>query len=184
MQSDLANFLARCAPVARERQVWGGGTLPLCVTSYLSDELPPLAYVTSVRAVVFRGDRVLAMREGPTWHIVPGGRREGDASLVATLRREVLEESGWTLAAATPLGFMHFHRLAPQLPGHPGPPTDFLQPVYLAEAEPFLADALLPSEYEPDAYTFHPVTEVLTLPVPVVERCFLAAALRWRVFGR
>lgn len=179
MRTELASFLDRHAPIAREHQVWGGD-LPLDVASYLSEASPPLAYVTSVRALVFRGDEVLAAQEGPAWHILPGGRREGNETLAATLHREILEESGWTLADVTPLGFAHFHHLTPRRPGHHWPHPDFLQPVYLARGDAFLPEALLPNEYEPDAYTFRPVTEVLTLAVPAVERCFLDAVLRRR----
>ncbi len=183
MQPDLATFLARHAPIARELQVWGGGDLPLEVASYLGDELPPPAYITSVRALVFRGDEILAAREGQDWHILPGGRREGHETLEATLRREVLKESGWTLADTTLLGFAHFHHLTPRRPDHHWPHPDFLQPVYLARAAAFLPHALLPNEYEPDSYTFRPVAEVLTLAVSSVERCFLDAVLDRRGRG-
>jgi 8-oxo-dGTP pyrophosphatase MutT (NUDIX family) len=80
--------------------VWGKGSgtpLPLRISGYVSAEAPPLAYVTSVRALVFRGDALLALPQ-----------------MEATLRREVLEESGWTLGARSPLGFMHYHNRGPR----------------------------------------------------------------------
>ena len=77
----------------------------------------------------------------------------------------------------TLLGFVHFHHLTPRCPGYPWPHPDFLQPVYLARADAFLPDAMRPHEDESDAYTFHPMTEVLTLAVPAVEQCFLDAVV-------
>lgn len=177
MQADLAAFLARGAVIGRERQVWGTATT-LDVASYRCAELPPLTYVTSVRALVFRGDEVLATRQGEVWHIMPGGRREGDEELVATLAREVLEESGWTLGNPTLLGCLHLCHLTPRPAWSTYPYPDFLQPIYLASAAEFCPDALLPNEYEPDPYTFHRIAEVLTLPLPAVERCFLDLALQ------
>lgn len=179
MRADLARFLARGTVTARERQVWGG-TTPLAVASYLCADLPPLAYVTSVRAVVFRGDAVLATREGKTWHVLPGGRREGDEAPTATLEREILEESGWTLADATLLGCLHLRHLTPRQPDYPWPHPDFLQPVYLARAANFRPEALLPNAYEPDPYTFRPIAEMVARAMPMVERALLQAALARR----
>ena len=86
----------------------------LRITAYLSASPPPVAYINSVRAIVFQGDAVVVVRGilGPTdLHIVPGRRREVDETLDETLRREVLEETGWTIANVVMLGFMHFHIL-------------------------------------------------------------------------
>jgi hypothetical protein len=76
MQPDLAAFFARHRPRTQKSAVWGGGTLPLHITSYLSHELPPLAYVTSVRSIVFREEMLLVLRNRGALHSVPGGRRE------------------------------------------------------------------------------------------------------------
>lgn len=35
-----------------------------------------------------------------------------------TVRREVLEETGWTMQALHPLGFLHFHHRAPRPEGY------------------------------------------------------------------
>ena len=177
MQPDLAAFLARGEVLARERQIWGPATT-LDVAGCLCAALPPLAYITSVRAIVFRGAEILAAQQGPVWHIMPGGRREGDEPLAATLEREVLEESGWAIADASLLGYLHLHHLTPQAPGYRFPYPDFLQPIYVAQAAEFHPGALLPNEHEPDPYTFRPVAEVLTLALPLVERRFLDAILR------
>jgi 8-oxo-dGTP pyrophosphatase MutT (NUDIX family) len=178
-QPNLADFLARGEIIARERQIWGAATT-LDVASYLCAALPPLTYTTSVRAIILRGDEILAAQQGPVWHIMPGGRREGDEALAATLGREILEESGWTIVDATLLDCLHLHHLTPQAPGYRSPYPDFLQPIYLARAHDFRPEALLPNEYEPDPYTFRPIAEALILPLPEVERRFLDAILRQR----
>src|SRR5947207_11315888 len=59
MQRHLADFLQRHTPGATHETVWDGGHLPLHITSYLSDELPPLDMITSVRALVFRNSALL-----------------------------------------------------------------------------------------------------------------------------
>lgn len=179
MQPDLAAFLARHAPIAEESAVWGNDT-PLRVTSYLGHDPPPLAYVTSVRGVVFRDDAVLVVRGGREGHIVPGGRREAGETLEETLRREVLEESGWALSDIAPLGFIHYHHLSPKRPGHAYPHPDFLQPVYISRAVAFRSEAVLPNEYEREPYTLRSIAEVRTLPLSLTERRFLDAALRVR----
>lgn len=179
MEDDLASFLSRHTPLAQEMTVWG--VSPLRVVSYLlapADKPPPQALVTSVRAIVLRGDTVLTLRNRDTTHIVPGGQREGGEMAEATLRREVLEETGWTLDAPALLGFMHFRHLGPKPSGHPYLYPDFVQIVFLAEAAVYLPDALLPDEYEL-ASDFRPVAEARPPALTPGEWLFLDEAL-WR----
>jgi hypothetical protein len=73
----LAAYLARQVPMARGSVVWGKEgeeRWPLDITAYLTKELPPLEYVTSLRAVVLRDDAVLTMEDNDGLHILPGGR--------------------------------------------------------------------------------------------------------------
>src|SRR4028118_758530 len=115
MIAGLIDFLQHHHLVVQESAIWGNGTLPLRITSYLSFEQPPLDYVTSVRAVVLQGNSALVVRDAAnSFHVTPGGRREKDESVEATLRREVLEETGWAITKVLRLGFMHFHHLAPK----------------------------------------------------------------------
>ena len=151
------------------------GVSPLRVVSYL---LAP-ADESSVRALVFRGNTILTLRNRDTTHIGPGGQREVGETIEATLRREVLEETGWTLGVPELLGFMHFHHLGPKPAGHPYRYPDFVQIVFLAEAETHLPDALLPDEYEL-ASGFRPVVEARRLALTLAERLFLDEALRRR----
>jgi ADP-ribose pyrophosphatase YjhB (NUDIX family) len=157
--------------------VWENGHLPLRITGYLSDELPPLDYVTSVRTLVFQGGALLVMRNRDGLHILPGGRREAGETLEHTLAREVLEETGWTLGRRFMLGFMHFHHLAPKPPDYAYPHPDFLWVIYAAEAETFVPGAKRSDDYELEA-SLRPIAEVQALPLE--ERFFLEAALSAR----
>jgi 8-oxo-dGTP pyrophosphatase MutT (NUDIX family) len=112
---------------------------------YRTDESPPLALVTSVRAIIFQGDEVLVVREpNGKPYVIPGGRCEEGESVEATVRREVLEEVGWALGPLTPLGFVHLHNLGPCPPDHPYPYPDVFQTFYVADA----------AEYRPEAVIF------------------------------
>lgn len=182
MEPDLAAFLARHAPQTQESAVWGGGAHPLRITAYLGHELPPLAYVTSVRSIVLGdgdgdGDATaLVLRDRDGLHILPGGRREPGETLEETLRREVLEETGWTLRAPTPLCFLHFRHLSPRPLGHPYPHPDFVQVVYMAQADAYEPDARVADNHELGS-DFRPLAAVRALALTAHEQLYLAAAL-------
>jgi 8-oxo-dGTP pyrophosphatase MutT (NUDIX family) len=176
MGPDLAAFLARHRPSIQDSTVWGNGALPLRITAYLGQEPPPLAYVTSVRGIVVRDGMVLVLRNRDALHIVPGGRRKTGETLEETLRREVLEETGWTLDAPTMLGFMHFHHLSPKPPDYPYPHPDFTQIVYVARADAYLPDARIADDYEIES-GFCPPATVHALALTPSERLYLGTAL-------
>ncbi len=85
-----------------------------------------------MRAVVTQGENALVITSPDREHILPGGRREPGESLIETLRREALEEAGWSLRSLRLLGFKHFHHIIPRPDNHPYPYPypDFLQVVY------------------------------------------------------
>lgn len=151
MQPDLPSFLATLAPVAQKEVVWGGGKTHLLAGCYMGSVVPPLRYVTSVRSVVIRGDEVLVMRNPDETHIMPGGRREKGETLEETLRREVLEESGWEIEPMAVLGFIHFHHLTPQPRDYPYPYPDFIHLVYISLATERRPEARVPDDYEQEA---------------------------------
>lgn len=92
----------------------------------------PDIMVSAVRAVVFKGRRVVVVSEADgVSHVMPGGRREPGEGLETTVRRELLEECGWHVGALRPFAFLHF-----QHPGPKPPPDwcDFVNVIYLTEA--------------------------------------------------
>jgi len=176
LHQDLASFIDSRSPGARGEALWGGRT-HLRIVDYLSSETPPLTYITSVRCVLLRGRQILVQRDIDSTHILPGGRREPGETLEETLRREVLEETGWTLTDPRILGFRLFHNLSPKLPMHPYPYPHFVQVVYFARAGYWSLERKLDDGYEVDT-TFYSVEQVRKLPLTAGERLFLDAALR------
>jgi 8-oxo-dGTP diphosphatase len=93
------------------------------------DEIPDDHLISNVRAVCFAGDDVVfpvTERFGPV--ALPGGTREPDEPLDATLRRELLEEIGAEVRSFTPVGAVHFwsSAAAPYRPHLPHPEFYFL----------------------------------------------------------
>jgi ADP-ribose pyrophosphatase YjhB (NUDIX family) len=173
MDTALSAFLAGLTPTATETDQWG--EMAFQVAGYLTASAPPLEYVTSVRAVVTHGNNALAITSPDREHILPGGRREPGESLTETLRRETLEETGWSLTSLRLLGFKHFHHLGPRPNGYVYPYPDFLQIVYTAVAEAYHPDQREVDGYELDA-RFLPITEIRALPLSPIQRMFLDAA--------
>ena len=177
MDRELATFLRGQMPEADELALWGD--LRLRVRSYLIPDLPPLKYVTCVRAIVTRQGAVLVVREPDRPNIWPGGRREPGETVVQTLRREVLEETGWSVEGIVRLGCQHFQHLGPRPENYPYPYPDFLQTIYTAAAGQRQRTHTDPDGYMLDA-AFQPLSQVYTFNLTPGERCFLDAALNLR----
>jgi 8-oxo-dGTP pyrophosphatase MutT (NUDIX family) len=132
---DFAAFtaaIARLSPISDREGSYDHA--PVRVRTYLADVAWPDALVSSVRAVVFRGRRVVAVRHRDgRRHIIPGGRREPGESIDEAVRREILEESGWRAGALIPLGFERVEHLGPPAAGFPFP-SGFINPLFVAEA--------------------------------------------------
>jgi 8-oxo-dGTP pyrophosphatase MutT (NUDIX family) len=132
----LEAWQAGLAPAFEEEDRWGENRL-LC-RIYLTDRPPPGVLVSSVRAVVFRkGDVMVVQDRQGAGHVVPGGRIEPGETQSEALRREVLEECGWTFVSPRLFAVLHFHHLTPKPLGHDRLYPDFLQPVFVVEAQDF-----------------------------------------------
>lgn len=180
-QADLDTFLRRNVPMAEEQVAWGGGTVPLRLASYLSRELPPLDFVTSVRGVVTSADQVLVVRDPESLHILPGGHREDGETLLETLRRELLEETGWTIDDVSLVGFQHYHHLGPR-PRQARRYPHFIHLIYGARPASFHPDRREPDEYVLDAQLL-PHGELPAIGITPAELNFLEATLRIRANG-
>jgi 8-oxo-dGTP pyrophosphatase MutT (NUDIX family) len=177
----LADYVARYPTAGEEAARWGvQREIELRITVHLAEELPPLELVSSVRCLLFRGEELMVLRNRDVEaYIVPGGRREGNEPLEATLRREVGEETGWTLRDHRLIGCYWMHHLTPRPDGYPYPYPDLLQPVYMAEADQHLPELLIEDGYDLGG-GFRRLAEVKRLPLAPCERVLLAEALRRR----
>lgn len=176
MNTELAEYLSQHTAIDEETQTWGGGSVPLQVRSYVCSEFPPEELVTSVRGIVFRETEVLVVRvlDGNV-HLMPGGRREAGESFEETFRREVLEETGWTLNHVALLGFMHFFHLSPKPDGYQYAYPEFVQVIFQGEAGSFNGLDRQIGGYEVDA-GLRSMAEVKMLPMPGSQMALLAAA--------
>ena len=126
-------------PVAVRETVWAAGTMPLCVSGYLTTPEVPLELVTSVRGIVHvRGDdgveRVVFCENADGRHPWPGGRRIAGESFADTVVREVHEETGWRVEpdSLRPLGWLHLVHLGPEPAANQGPYPEFVQLIFTA----------------------------------------------------
>lgn len=170
--TDITQIVAPLTLQADEEVVWPPTRLR--VRTYLTTTLPPLDLVTSVRALVRRDDQILVVRDPLSVHILPGGRREEGETLLQTLEREVLEETGWTIRDARLLGLAHFQHLTPKPDSYRYLYPDFLHLVYVAWAGRYDATKREVGGYELEA-GFQPLSALTTLPISEGERALLRA---------
>ena len=172
---DLEKFLSRQKLVSQDTAQWRDG-IELQVSSYLCSETPPVDLVSSVRAVVFKEDRVLVMRNLDGIHILPGGRVEEAEAHEDTLHRELLEEAGIEIRIGAQIGLIHLRHTTPKPKGYRYPYPDFLWPVYVASFVRERPDAKVADGYEVES-EFLPLEEVQKLAMGPHEKVFLEAAV-------
>jgi len=128
----LEERLIVAEPLIDREVEWPG--LRLRQRTYPAGPVLPDVLITSIRAVVFRGPRVVVVRErAGRPHVTPGGRREAGEALEDTLRRELQEECGWSVGELRPLAFHHFRYLGEKPPGFAYPWRPFVQPIFVVE---------------------------------------------------
>jgi 8-oxo-dGTP pyrophosphatase MutT (NUDIX family) len=168
----LEQFLARHASFGSWREEWLG--VPLEFRTFLADELPPRAFVGSVRAIVLRDNKVLLVHsETPILSV--GGRCEPGETIEQTLLREVAEETGWEVSPVAVIGFTHCRHLDAQRPDWRRPAPDWIDPLFAVVAESHDANLV-----EPNAARcgFVSIDEAEHRGIHEIDRVWLREALR------
>jgi len=145
------------------------------VRAFLSYRLDDSLNFSSARVLVLRGEHeVLLVHDPTTSHILPGGRIEAGESAEDAARREVAEETGWTIRETQLLGVIHFHPLSETMGGRTF--TDFWQAVFAAQADEFHPELRENDGHETGA-EFVEIAKARLLPLSARERIFLDAAI-------
>ena len=145
--------------------------------TYVGKIVCPTELVTSARAVVFKTDQVVVVRQRDGGrHVEPGGRLERGETIERALRRELLEETGWQVGPLAPLGMHHF---SPHDEGRTdGALGDFLQPLFIVEALFYQASSRDRGQIEKGS-RLTPIAQALK-ELPPQQARLLRAAIRRR----
>lgn len=151
MASSLEDFLQDLTPTATDAADWGD--IYLNIHLYLTPRMPDRRdLITSVRGIIFKGNEVLVLQDtDTTYHLLPGGQIESGESYESALRRELLEETGWTIKDPTYLGFAHLRHATPKPPQYPYPYPDFFHLMYAAHADEYHPTEKVEEEYVVDS---------------------------------
>ncbi len=173
----IAAFLSNYTAVATEHMDWHSVKIKLVAAAYVTQDLPPPDYITSVRSLVFHNGSVLLMRNRDGARILPGGRLEPGETLLDALHREIREEAGVRIGDIHRLGFVHLRHQTPKPPQYAYPYPDFFWLVFRARAH---SKRVRPQE--PDAYQvsaeFVPVASLGNLRLRPLDQAYLTAAKR------
>jgi 8-oxo-dGTP pyrophosphatase MutT (NUDIX family) len=138
MNRSLEEFLLNRTPIAIQSVSWSRAAelaIELDIAVYVTTDSPPDDLTTSVRAIVRTDAGYALLSNADGVHVLPGGRREPAETVLETLAREVLEETGCTVREAHPLAALHFHHRTPRPVDYAFPYPDFVQAVYAVRGE-------------------------------------------------
>jgi 8-oxo-dGTP pyrophosphatase MutT (NUDIX family) len=162
-------------PVATGYVLWGSPGVRLAVSCYLTEKQPPPELVVSARAVLAGPGGTVFVFDDDGAHVLPGGRREKDEPVAATLDREIREEAGCAIVGPVrPIGFIEFRLEGPLPDGYRYPYPANFHLVFSASAGPVTLPA---SDPHVKNGRFVPRDEALALETPWAERVFLEAVL-------
>lgn len=154
---------------------WGSSTIELTFERW--DSAFDSGDVSSVRAIVLAGDNVLVVTNEHEMHVIPGGRPQGGETHDDALRRELLEETGWSIESAVPLGRLRGRHMTPMPEGYRHPYPEFLQKIYVAWADRFTPEAKHVDDYERLA-EFRPISTLAPSELLNTQWAMLQAAAR------
>ena len=183
MDKDLEQYLSTGTKLGSIDVMWGEGTMPVKITTYLSDAMAPEQYISSARSIVVKDNSVLVVsQENGHHYILPGGRLEPGESPLDALHREILEETGWTISDLKHIGFMHLHYLFSKPDGFKYPYPDSIWSIFISEALEYKSEMIIPDDWVDDS-EFRDIIEVKQLPLDKGELLLLDQALKIRESG-
>jgi hypothetical protein len=95
---ELKEYLDTIDFVSSEQAIWEPGKVGFEIKAAFTNSLPPVGAVTSVRCVLIQSGCIMTVTDPERVHVLPGGRIEEGENYIGALRREIGEETEYTIA--------------------------------------------------------------------------------------